>query len=161
MLYETNVSLSFWHCIQYRYLQLAASHIMLTCSQVFTCIAFLRPHRFLSKREAGYSLHMDIFYLDNVTTELYCNLKQFFLAFLLPQRCKMKSSYIKIKQHWSGFEDFKLLHLKQSMITDFFSSRLSTLYKPDTSLTRTAEAGPDVVCLKESWLYPVLFSQEN
>ena len=30
---------------------------------------------------------------------------------------------------------------------------MSTLYKPDTSLRRTAEAGPDGVRLKESWLY--------
>ena len=27
------------------------------------------------------------------------------------------------------------------------------LYKPDTSLRRTAEAGPDGVRLRESWLY--------
>ena len=30
---------------------------------------------------------------------------------------------------------------------------LRRLYKPDTSLGRTAEAGPDGVRLKESWLY--------
>ena len=31
---------------------------------------------------------------------------------------------------------------------------LRGLYKPDTSLRRTAEAGPDGVRLRESWLYP-------
>ena len=32
---------------------------------------------------------------------------------------------------------------------------MSTLYKPDTSLRRTAEAGPDGVRLRESWLYGI------
>ena len=37
---------------------------------------------------------------------------------------------------------------------------MSTLFKPDTSLRRTAEAGPDGVRLRESWLYSTI-SERN
>lgn len=46
-----------------------SSQLHISCSHAHKCSLALcssGPHRFLSKREAGYSLDMDIFYLDNV-----------------------------------------------------------------------------------------------
>ena len=57
-----------------------------------------------------------------MTTELYCNLKQLFSCFLASTTLQDEILVSKISSVGQRYEDFKLLHLKQSTITDFFFS---------------------------------------
>ena len=68
---------------------------------------------------------------SELITELYCNLKQLFSCFLASTTLQDEIFVSKLSSVSQRFEDYKLSHLKQSTITDFFSS--SCLPKPRLS----------------------------
>ena len=82
-------------------------------------------------------------------TELHCNLKQLFSCCLFPV-LPVFLSWLLAKMDAYSF--CKVTHYYLKIRGVMFTS---TLYKLDTSLTRTVEAGPDGVrlSLRESWLY--------
>ena len=59
-----------------------------------------------------------------MTTELYCYLKQLFSCFLASTMLQDEVLVSKLSSDSQCFEDFKLLHLKQTTITDFFSFKV-------------------------------------